>query len=141
MIVVLIGGLVLVGWATDSILLKSLRPGLPAMKPYGAMCLLLAGSSLWLLTGRQVNQVSRAIGSIFAVLVALMGLFVLVENFLDFRSGVDEWFFSSRLVGPDGGRIANSTALNFLLSGIALLTIHTETVSYTHLTLPTILRV
>ncbi len=125
-IVVLIGGLVLVGWATDSILLKSLRPGLPAMKPYGAMCLLLAGSSLWLLTGRQVNQVSRTIGSIFAVLVALMGLLVLVENFFDLRSGLDEWFFSSRLVGPDGGRIANSTALNFLLSGIALLTIHTE---------------
>ena len=125
-IVVLIGGLVLVGWATDSILLKSLRPGLPTMKPYAAICLLLAGSSLWLLTGRPLNRVSRAIGSVFAVLVALMGLFVLVEYFFDFRSGLDEWFFSSRLAGPDGGRIANSTALNFLLCGVALLTIHTE---------------
>ena len=45
---ILIGGLVLAGWAFDVAVLKSLIPGLTAMNPGGtALAFLLAGVSLW----------------------------------------------------------------------------------------------
>ncbi len=44
-----VGFLVLFGWATDIASLKSVLPGLVAMKPNTAVALALAGVSLWAL--------------------------------------------------------------------------------------------
>src|SRR5438270_3289216 len=50
--VILIGGLVLAGWAFDVGMLKRIVPGMIAMNPGGtALAFLLAGASLWMRTG------------------------------------------------------------------------------------------
>ena len=128
MIVVLIAGLVLAGWATDSAMLKSLRPTLPAMQPSAAVGLFLGAASLWLLTRSRPNQVTRTLGYVCAFSVALLGLVTLVAYLFDLKSGIDGWLFKSRPEAENASaRLPVSTALCFLLSGIALLTLHIET--------------
>lgn len=128
LIVALIAGLVLAGWATDSVALKSLRPSLPAMRPNAAVGLVLASASLWLLTGRRLNRAARKLGSVAALLVALLGFLTLFEHYLSLGPTVDDWLFQSKLQGPNHpGRLPISTALSFFLSGFALFTLHMET--------------
>ena len=49
LLVILVGSLVLVGWAFDLAALKSFGPGLQTMKPNTAVAFIVAGGSLWLL--------------------------------------------------------------------------------------------
>jgi len=127
LIVVLIGGLVLVGWATDTVVLKSLRTSLPAMAPNTAVGLLLGGASLGLLTGRSRNLVAKTVGNACAVLVLLLGALTLVEYLFGQRFGIEDLLFrSKRQSASNAGRLPVSTALSFFLSGIALLTLHIE---------------
>jgi PAS domain S-box-containing protein len=128
LIVVLIGGLVLAGWATDSMMLKSLRPTLPAMRPNAAVGLMLGGASLWLLAGVPPNKFARAVGYVLASLVALLGGVAIIEHTFDLRFGLAGWPFQSKQDASNHARrVAVSTAICFLLSGIALLTLHVET--------------
>ena len=129
MIVAVIGGLVLAGWATDSVALERVRPSLPPMRPNAAVGLILASTSLWLLTGRsRLNHVARRFGSVVALLVMLLGLVALLDHFLGSGRGLDGWLFQSKLHAMNlSGRVPVSTALSFLLTGIALLTLHKET--------------
>ncbi|MDQ3317959.1 MAG: hypothetical protein M3522_11585, partial [Actinomycetota bacterium] len=48
-VAVLVGSLVLVGWALDVGVLKRILPNLVAMNPVTAISFVLAGVSLWLL--------------------------------------------------------------------------------------------
>ena len=66
-IVVLIAGLALVGWATGSVTLTSLRPTLPPMRPNAAAGLILGSASLWLLTGHWLDKVTRTLGVVCAL--------------------------------------------------------------------------
>ena len=128
LIVILIAGLVLVGWATDNTTLKSLRPSLPPMSLNAVAGLLLGGASLWLLSGRPLNWVAKTTGNLFAILVMLVGSGALIEHFFALRYGVDRWPFYSSLAGLNSsGKLAISTGLVFVLSGVALLTLHVET--------------
>ena len=127
LIVVLVGGLVLVGWATDSMWLKSLRPSLPTVAPNTAIGLLLGGASLGLLGGRSRNRIAKTAGHACAVLVLLLGALTLAEYLFDLRFGIEELWFRSKLqTARNAGRLAVSTALCCFLSGIALLTLHFE---------------
>jgi len=127
-IVVLIAGLALVGWATGSVTLTSLRPTLPAMRPNAATGLILGSASLWLLTGHWLNKVTRTLGVVCALLVALLGFITLIEHLLALNTGIEGWLFQSKLEAVNlPGRLPVSTALSFLMSGIALLTLHLET--------------
>jgi PAS domain S-box-containing protein len=126
-IVILIGGLVLAGWATDNVTLRSLRPAFPAMQPNAAVGFLLGGASLWLLTGGRLNKITLAVGYGFALVAAALGIVSLIEHFFDFNLGLASWPFQSKRESGPSGRLALSTAICFVLSGIGLLTIHLET--------------
>ncbi|HXI88814.1 MAG TPA: histidine kinase, partial [Blastocatellia bacterium] len=127
-IVVLIAGLALVGWATGSVTLTSLRPTLPPMRPNAAAGLILGSASLWLLTGHWLDKVTRTLGVVCALLVALLGFITLIEHLLALNTGIEGWLFQSKLRAVNvPGRLPVSTALSFLMSGIALLTLHFET--------------
>src|SRR3954464_9385066 len=73
--VIMIGGLVLVGWTFDVAVLKSLIPGLTAMNPGGtALAFLLAGVSLLAQTSAGATPRRRAVGIACAAGVLLIGL-------------------------------------------------------------------
>src|SRR4030095_955140 len=128
LIVILIAGLVLAGWATDSVTLKSLRPTLPAMPPNAAVGFLFGAASLWLLAGAPINKITRTVGYLFALLIAGLGVFTLIEHTFDLKLGLVGWPFQFKQEAASvQRRLADSTAICFLLSGVALLTLHVET--------------
>lgn len=125
--IVVIACLALGGWAMDNHVLKSVLPALPPMRPNAAIGLILGSASLWLLTAHGLNHSLRRIGRLCAMLLALLGSINLIEHFFGVNLGIDEWLFRTKLETVElPGRLAISTGLSFLLSGIALLTLHVE---------------
>jgi len=121
---VLVGCMVLLGWALDVVYLKSVLPGLHTMKVNAALAFLLAGIALWLwrteTAGLRARRLARACG----LGVVLIGALTLGEDALrrDFR--IDQLLFVEPPGTPETshpGRMAPLTALAFLLLGVALL--------------------
>jgi PAS domain S-box-containing protein len=128
--IMLLGGLVLVGWAFDITTLKSVFPGLATMKANTALAFVLAGLSLLLLDRTERGRGARLLASFCAVTVALLGVLTLGEYWFVLDFGIDNLLFQD----PVGtvplsfpGRMAPATAFCFLLNGAALLLITTET--------------
>ncbi len=130
-IVILVGCMVLVGWNYDITVLKSILPGLVAMRPNTALGFILAGGALWLrLPTRKHGRGTcvswrRLIGKGCSILVFLLGGLTLIEYFFKWNLHIDQLLFIQTVtldrfgtVAP--GRMAFSTALSFFLSGLSL---------------------
>ncbi len=129
---VLVGTLVLAGWALDVQLLKSLDPGWVTMKANTAVAFVLVGLSLWLVTDRareEHRNVGRRVGQACALVAGLIGLLTLFEYGLGWNLGIDQLLFhdpATAVATSDPGRMAPATAFNFLLVGSALALLDVE---------------
>ncbi|MBM3881470.1 MAG: PAS domain S-box protein [Verrucomicrobia bacterium] len=122
--VVLLGLTVLAGWAWDIAALKSLLPGLVAMKANTALNFALAGAGLCLLTAPRLGETGRWAGRVAAGLVGSLALATLSQDFFGWDLGIDQLLFpepagTSFTVHP--GRMSPLTAVNFALFTAALL--------------------
>lgn len=114
---VAVGAAVLFGWQHGIEFLKRVGPGMVAMNPLTACCLLLCGIAI-ALHHRKYEALAAAIG----VLVATAGL----AKLIDFIMGglpVDRLLFSNRLdggPGPLSNGMALNTAIGLFLLGVAL---------------------
>jgi diguanylate cyclase (GGDEF)-like protein/PAS domain S-box-containing protein len=132
--IVLVGMLVLFGWAADVRELKSVFPGLATMKPNAAAAFVLCGACLWLAsvdTGRIARPTALGLARGLALLVAALGLLTLAQYVFGWNLGIDQMLL------PDPspqfpGRMAPMTALNFTLLASALLLIGKRTPSGRH---------
>ncbi|MBD2775519.1 hypothetical protein [Iningainema tapete] len=120
---ILIGIAVILGWIFDVQLLKSVLPGLVAMKANTATGLILAGASVWL-WHRRSPPITQYTAQVCAVIVLLIGLLTLIEYGFNVDLHIDQLLFKAPLdpindAAP--GRMAVHTAFNFLLLGSALL--------------------
>ncbi len=120
-VIVTIGGLVLLGWAFDITLLKSLQSGLTTMKANTALTFLLFGLSLRF--SDHPRSLFRNLALSFAVAGLLISLLTLSEYWLGWNLGIDELLFVdwATAVADFPGRMSVATALCFVLSGTALL--------------------
>ena len=100
------------------------------MKANTALAFLLSGVSLWLLQEKQASQRRRRIGQVFAFIVAMLGLLTLSQYLFNWNLGIDQLVFRE-MPGAVGtshlGRMAPTTALNFLLLGFALVLLSRRT--------------
>jgi len=122
--VILVGGLVLIGWAFDITALKSVLPGLATMKPNTALAFILAGVALWLSLASETQPRFRRVAQVCAVVVALIGLLTLSQDFFGWNLGLDQLLFKESVGSagtPHPGRMSAATAFNLLLIGCALL--------------------
>ena len=139
-IAVVVGVLVLIGWAMDVSALKSVLPGLATMKANTALAFVLSGTTVWLMASASLTAAgpaplshrSRArewIARACAALVALIGLLTVTQYLFGWELGIDELLAHDR--GPQGqmphpGRPSLGTAVNFALLGAAFLTMDVE---------------
>jgi PAS domain S-box-containing protein len=120
---VLLGCSVLLGWAFDIGVLKTVRPGLVSMKANSALAFVLAGLSLTFQLEPHSSRRSLTIARGCAFLAASIGLLTLLEYLFDRDFGIDQWLVAA---APDAGfpfapgRMAPNTALSFVLVGAAL---------------------
>ncbi|MES2788690.1 MAG: hypothetical protein V4719_03640, partial [Planctomycetota bacterium] len=127
-IAIAVGVLVLLGWACNIHVLRSIVPGLTAMNPGGtAITFLLAGISLALAVDPQDK--SRLQGSQWlALIVIILATSRLVCYLLQWDVGPDQWLFHEKLNAyTPVNRMAPNTALGMLLVGTALLMLDVET--------------
>ena len=128
-VVIITGSLVLIGWALDVMLLKSILPGFVTMKANTALAFALAGSALLLLRTEQANPQKQLVGKILALITALIGLLTLAQYLFGWNLGIYQLLFAEHgeAVGTlSPGRMAPTTALNFFMLGVALLVFDTR---------------
>ncbi|MBK6999799.1 MAG: PAS domain S-box protein [Rhodoferax sp.] len=126
---VVAGVMVLVGWAFDIAILKSILPGWVSMKANTAVCFILIGVAL-LFAARlaSVPDPQRAASLFrftraFSGLAGLIGLLTLSEYIFGWDPGIDQWLFiePAGTVGTSNpGRMAPETAFCFAALAVAL---------------------
>ena len=121
----LVGGIaVLLGWAIDNPLLKSVFPGLVTMKANTAAGIMLAGMALVLLSREKVGPPTRFCVAALALVIVVLGLLTLVEYFLGWNLGIDELLVRDAIPSAgtsQPGRMSPSSAFSFMLVGSAFL--------------------
>ena len=85
LIVVVVGGLVLLGWVKHLDYLKTLVPGLPSMRPDTALWLILSGSSLFFLNAGRGKLGWMVLGRVLALALLVLNLIALA----DILTGID----------------------------------------------------
>ena len=117
-----IGACVLVGWAFDIELMKSLLPGLIVMIPNTALGMVLGGAAAWL--RRSAPSPYPRLVSVLAIAVLLIGVLSFFERVTGQGLGIDLLLFRDEVSGYPylpAGRMATNSAVCFALAGIALL--------------------
>ena len=121
--VIAVSCLVLAGWTLNIEAFKTVFPGMVAMNPGGtAVSFLLGGAALWTLQAESAPARRRVIGLACATGVMLVAVTRLVGYYFQWDYGPDRWLFSAGLEAYTiPNRMAPNTAINFLLTGLALL--------------------
>ena len=124
--VMVLGALVLSGWALDlPIVTRVSRTGLP-MLPWTALCFVFAGGSLLLAVRPRKTARDEAIQQTLAALVATIALLTLYEYLRDSGPGFDLLLFGDKLRNLQWfppGRIGTNSAATLLLFALALLSL------------------
>jgi hypothetical protein len=94
LIVLGMGILVLVGWALNIALFKSILPNLATMKVNTALGLILASISLLYLRPEKMTPLRKRISQLTASMVFLIGLAVLCQYAFGWNLGIDEAIFT-----------------------------------------------
>jgi len=123
-----VGVIVILGWLFDLDVLKSVLPGLTAMKVNTALGFILSGVALWGIQNGGQGKRLRLVSQLSAGVVLLLGLLTLGEYLSGMDFGIDQLLIreTTNLPGDIPGRFAVNTALSFAAAGAALLLLSLE---------------
>lgn len=128
-LLIALGGAVLIGWALEIELLKSIGPHFVTMKPNTAFAFVVAGITLWLRreNNDRAHQTQRLTQAGSAI-VATIGALTLLEYLTGWNLGIDQLLFhdSEPLLTSYPGRMSANTATAFCLAGASLLLLDTR---------------
>jgi hypothetical protein len=118
--------LVLLGWALDATILKTLAGNVP-MRPHSAVCAVLTGLGLWCERTRGGSRTGRRIRQLTAVtcglVVAAVGAVTMGQYLFAWNAGIDDLLFHVAS-GPedlaDSSRMPFIAALAFAALGLAV---------------------
>ena len=122
-LVAMLGALVLVGWAMDIAMLKSVLPALTTMKANTALSLMLCGVALALLSWSKTPAKRGLVALLPATVVLILGLISLAEYLVGVDLGIDQLLIADPLASigtTSPGRMSAVTAFCFVLAGFAL---------------------
>lgn len=111
----LLGVIVLIGWAIDAPILRSVIPGAVQMKANTAVALVAAGVVLRLAT-RPRSQGHRALAQILAIFIAMLRLATLAEYQFRWNLRIDELLVrdTASAFNSDKGRMSPYSAVAFV---------------------------
>ncbi len=118
------GALVLLGWAANVAVLKSIVPGLATMKVNTALCFTLAGAALWLRRVPPTTAGQRRLAHLCVLAVLALAGMTLIEYLFGWNLRLDEVFVRDVVTDPrflPPGRMSAATAVGFLLLSGALM--------------------
>lgn len=121
-----VGSLVLLGWSFDLESLKRVLPGFVAMNPVTATLFIIAGVALAISMQRKRSDLVATVAKTLSAMVVFAGVVKLLGIALHWQTNIDQVLFVSKLSDIRDqlpNRIAPNTALNFVLIGLALLTL------------------
>lgn len=123
LVVMLMALLAVIGWLTNIDILKSFVPGLTAMNPTTAVCMLLAGYALWLRAAPAPSERDITVVDACATLIGLAGCVKLLDMLFGWEIGIDQLpvllpFLPEADSLPN--RMAPYSAVNFILMAIGL---------------------
>jgi len=118
-----VGLVVLLGWVMALPALRSIVPGLPAIRFNTALSFLLLGSSLWFLQNEEASHAQKGIGKTLTSLALVISLLTLSEYLFGWDLGIDELFIRDLDSPPDlfPGRVSPIAVLCASLSSVGLL--------------------
>jgi len=129
-IVIANGLITLCGWIFHIELLKTLLSRSIAMKANTALCQVLAGSALWVLSRRTMSRGWRYVGFAAAAIVLIIGGATLIENLAGWDLHIDQLMFTEP-PGADAtsspGRMGLPASASLSLAALALLLIDVQT--------------
>lgn len=124
LIAAVVGSVVLLGWILDVETLKSMLPGLPAMKANTAICFVLMGAGMVLLARVAAPSPGRTVGLLIVAAGASIALLTGAQYVTGVDFGIDQLLFRDQ-VGQAGtglaGRMAPLTTICLILLGLAML--------------------
>jgi len=117
-----IGMMVLYGWITDLVVLKSLLPDYPPMQPNTAIGMILVGLALILQRSSHAIRPAVILAKCFGIVIVFMSALIMIE----FISGTDFhihplFFIAHTETGFGSGRPSPLAIFSFILIGIALI--------------------
>jgi PAS domain S-box-containing protein len=123
-VVALIGLLVLIGWLGDFVFLKSISPNWISMKANAAICFLLGGATILLVSWQPPTIVNKRLASAFSFIIFTIGALTLVQYIFSINIGIDELFFKDNglvfeNIAP--GRQSPTSAAYFMVFGLCYL--------------------
>jgi PAS domain S-box-containing protein len=120
-----IGAVVLVGWAFDVAILKSILPNFVTMKVNTALAFVFSGLALFFVQAEENSKKwKKYVSRVSAVLVIFIGLATLAEMVFGWNLGIDQLFFKEAIGAvftQNLGRMAPFSAVNFSFIGLALI--------------------
>ena len=121
-----VGACGLIGWVFNMQQLKTVLPGMVAMKANTAICLLFISTAFWLLTQlKQPSRLTRYLARSAAAAAATVGSLSFLEYLFDWNFGIDQLLFTEPLysaaVPGRPGLMSPIAAIDFFLLGTALL--------------------
>jgi len=121
--------LVLLGWCLNIEWLKGfLHPDQVAMNPLTAIAFMMCAASLVILHKQSGLHRQLGVGHLLALLVALIAALILLGMVTGWDLHLDEVLFRQSMHDrPGRNRMAPNSAMNFLFSGLALLTLNADT--------------
>jgi len=125
-----LGGLVLYGWAFGIEPLKTVFPGLVAMKVNTALGLIFSAASLWLQLPETSPPLRGRIARFLALLVTSIGAATLSEYVFGLNLGIDQLFLKDPQMSygtTAPGLMAPTSAAAFVAIGLALLLLNWKT--------------
>jgi diguanylate cyclase (GGDEF)-like protein/PAS domain S-box-containing protein len=118
------GAIVVTGWAAGNDTIKSILPGLGAMKANTGLCFMLMGAGLVLLSRAAVGSRARTVGVALVCGAVLIALATAAEYLTGVDLGIDQRLFrdgAAQIGAGLPGRMSPLTAFSVMMLGAAAL--------------------
>jgi signal transduction histidine kinase len=119
-LIFIIGFIIIMGWIFNIGTLKSFLPFFKPISPISALFFVLIGISLFLLQNKHLNTFNIRITRLFMVIIALTSSLIIIEYIFNINLGVNRMLINYPLENIKIAIMAFNTALNFLLTSIAI---------------------